>query len=210
MGLHPEVKVPPIMSNKIKDHITGAIFSGQPLRIIYNGGSQAGRVREIAPVDLSDDEVRAVCLATKRVKTYKLSRMELPQKGFTDEQYAPKKILPEPTSLEDALEPYRPEIESMGWTLKVEKDFSGVFRCFKNGKLRKTPDVYIEFHEYTVDICFDEAGQEVEERRLSARPWYVSHKRKTGSTFKNLGAAAEKFVLNMREEAVVLGLANAS
>ena len=68
----------------------------------------------------------------------------------------------------------RAELTAMGWHVELTESQVGVYRFFKNGKMRKTPDVYMLFQEFTTDY-FDQGsnGELVEPKRPSSRPWYV-------------------------------------
>ena len=49
-----------------------------------------------------------------------------------------------------------------------------LYSFFKNGKLRKTPDVQLNYDEFIVDLLYDFDGLEIkEERRKSSRPCHV-------------------------------------
>jgi predicted DNA-binding transcriptional regulator YafY len=172
-----------------------AIETGEAISIKYFGGSQPGSIRQISPISLSGDDVRARCLATNHVKGFKLSKMEL-QESDDSSSYVPGAVKPEITSLKQGLEKFRSELESVGWVLSAEDSEAGLFRTFKNGKLRKTPDVYIQFHEMTYDYTeFDDEGNEIEIMKPSTRPWYVrSNPEDSSSTFKSLGGAVDKFI----------------
>jgi predicted DNA-binding transcriptional regulator YafY len=56
-----------------------AIETGEVINIKYHGGSQPGSIRQISPISVNGDDVRARCLATNRVKVFKISKMEIEQ-----------------------------------------------------------------------------------------------------------------------------------
>jgi len=191
--------------DKIEDVLLEAIQTGEVLNIKYNGGSQPGLIRQLLPLSINVEDVRAKCFATNRVKTFKLSKMELGV--HSNPSYTVGQILPEPKNLQEALGPFILNIEKIGWTLVTSEKEAGVYRKFKSGKLRKTPDVFIQYNEYSYDYSdFDENGNEIDVMKPSSRPWYVSHKTKTASSFKKLSSAILKFYDNAQEEAERLKL----
>ena len=99
-------------------------------------------------------------------------------------------------NLKSHLAPYRDTVEGIGWVLEVSDTSAGTFRRFKNGKLRKTPDVHIEYNEYhhdTYDV--DDDGELVEVPRKAERPWYVASTHKAqAATFKHHERAIERFM----------------
>ena len=75
-------------------------------------------------------------------------------------------------------------IESYGWKCKIKEEGIGfsAYRQFKNGKIRKKPDVYIVYEEFNF-----EGGKKV-------RPWFVkSNIMNKHSTFKDPVKAFDKF-----------------
>ncbi|MEA1988222.1 MAG: hypothetical protein U9N57_03290 [Pseudomonadota bacterium] len=177
--------------------LISASETGEIINIKYHGGSQPGSTRQISPISVKNDDVRARCLATNRVKVFKLSKIELEQSSDLIKTYVPGKKAPEPNSIKEALESHKEFLSGLGWVLIIDNEEAGVFRTFKNGKLRKTPDVYIQYHEFTYDYTdWDEDGNEVEYTKPSVRPWYVrSNPANQGTSFKKLSSAIEKFLL---------------
>lgn len=192
--------------DRIEQVLSEAIDTGEVVKVKYNGGSQPGLIRELSPITINGDDVRARCLATNRVKTFKLSKMEI-SSADTASSYEPGKTLPEPSNLNEALEPHKESIEEQGWILVIEENEAGVYRTFKNGKLRKTPDVFIQYHELQYEYTdSDKDGNQIDIMKPSVRPWYVSHKRKQASSFKRLSSGIEKFLENVTEEAEHISL----
>jgi len=182
--------------------LVSASETGEIISIKYHGGSQSGSIRQISPISVNNDDVRARCLATNQVKTFKLSKMELEQSSEHLKTYIPGKKVLEPSSITEALEGHQELLFNLGWKLVIGKEEAGVYRTFKNGKLRKTPDVYIQYHEFTYDYTdWDDEGNEVEYTKPSVRPWYIrSNPANQGTSFKKLSSAIEKFI-NFSKEA---------
>lgn len=177
-----------------------AISSGEVVSVKYMAGSQPGVVRDISPISIDGDNVRARCLVSNSAKVFKISKMFLSD-GVAD--YKQESDI-EPLSLADGLSKYENELVDLGWVLKVDDEGAGVYRCFKNGKLRKTPDISIQYHKHRVELDF-ESGLMVEVG-LSDRPWYVTRYKSNASSFKILSKAILKFMNNTKEAGVALGM----
>jgi len=188
--------------DNLKQILVSASETGEIISIKYHGGSQSGSIRQISPISVRNDDVRARCLATNQVKTFKLSKMELEQSSELLKTYIPGKKVSEPNSITEALEEHKELFFNLGWKLVIGKEEAGVYRTFKNGKLRKTPDVHIQYHEFTYDYTdWDDDGNEVEYTKPSVRPWYIrSNPANQGTSFKKLSSAIEKFI-NFSKEA---------
>jgi predicted DNA-binding transcriptional regulator YafY len=191
----------------VEQILISAIETGEIINIKYHGGSQPGSIRQISPISVKAENVRARCLSTNRVKVFKLSRIEIERSSTLTNTYVPGKKTPEPTSLKEAFESHRELLSNLGWLLSVEDEGAGVYRTFQNGKLRKTPDVYIQYFEFKYDYTDDDEGNEIEYTKPSERPWYVrSNTRDQASSFKKLSVATDKFVLLAKEAAETLKL----
>jgi predicted DNA-binding transcriptional regulator YafY len=195
--------------NDVITFLLQAAEAGEVIEIIYHGGSQPGAVRRIAPIEIDGDCVRAVCIATRAVKHYKLAKIEISSDSAHTSYSAQRApATPKPANLHEAIQPYEDEIRGLGWELVTEPNRATVFRRFKNGKLRKTYDVIIEYYEYTYTgstIGPDGTLTKVQEK--SRRPWYVRCSDDRHSTFKELAGAAARFAEFAREAAVALNIA---
>ena len=60
----------------LKQRLQETIGTGEILNIIYHGGSEPDAARQLFPMQIKGDQLRARCLATNRVKTYSLSKIE--------------------------------------------------------------------------------------------------------------------------------------
>ena len=162
----------------LKNILIEAIETGEIIPIKYHGGSQPGTIRQISPVSVDGDKVKARCLASSRVKMFKLSKMELEQNLDLVTYVASQKT--EPTSLKEAFKPYENFIRDSGWVISFKNDTAEIFTTLKNGKLRKKSSASI------IKIGDDEG--------VGSRPWIVYTPGEM-STFRNLSAAAKKFIL---------------
>jgi hypothetical protein len=87
--------------------------------------------------------------------------------------------------------------------LHQTSDSFGVGTCFKNGKPKKTPSVWLRYIDPTQEEVFDLETQEIlcVEKELTGneRPWRVdSWRLKAGKTYHDLHSAFAMFVQEVR------------
>ncbi len=164
-----------MLTQKIEE----AIGAGVVLRIRYFGGSSPGSEREISPISLSGEKVRARCLLKNVVKTFDLTKMELVVSG-EESVLAKNQTIVDPifSTLQEIFESRRSYFEDLGWTIMLEENKLSLHRTFKNGRLIKTPDVALNFEEFSPDMIIRE-----ENINPRARPWVVRAKNKDTKTF---------------------------
>ncbi len=158
--------------NDLRTRLIDAAAAGEIIRVVYHRGSQPGTVREIAPLDVSDDEVRARDVAAGIDKTFRLEHIQLADPDTRAPAYDPTPH-EDGRTLGNALEPYIAELQGLGWHVELADTSISVHRFFKNGKRRKGADVAILFNEFTIDAWDDGSGLQ-EEAVKSTRPYYVS------------------------------------
>jgi len=167
---------------------------GQEVEIIYHGGSQPGTRRQVVPVEVRGQYLRARDVTGgRRVKQFLIEKIEIPEPETVAVDYRPglKVEQPEPASIREAISPYIQELERQGWHVMVADDGVGLFARFKNGSLRKTPDLELLYVPEVYDYYWDEnKGEEVEESRPSKRPWHTGT-----SSFSKLSKAMARFLL---------------
>lgn len=139
----------------IKDVIQNAINDGEILTVIYHGGSQAGSVRLLFPRKIDGDLVRAICLASNRLKGFSMAKIEILPSSFDTEldykatDVASDERIPEPKSLAEAFAPYMDTLAKKKWHFCLEDRAAGLFREKKNGSgLLKSPEVFLLWCEY--------------------------------------------------------------
>ena len=151
--------------------------NGKALSIRYHGGSQPGAARQIYPLSISGDMVRAQCVTSQAVKLFSVSRMELIDGPIPpDMQIWQRPARREVTfvTLAEVREHFRDQLESWGWTLLTGDTEIALHRRFKNGKLRKEADVVLCFEtEYLAEAWIDVDGSEHQELKKRARPWLI-------------------------------------
>lgn len=180
--------------------IKGAIESGERITIIYFGGSTPGQPREIEPISLAGDKLRALCVASQTIKSFSLSKIRTSLSHEPPHSYTPTKHLDTYPSFAAFRDHYLPALERQGFALSSGDHFIHVHDRFKNGKPRKSVAVGISFQRLTSDLLFDEnTGEVVAEERERARPWSVTARGGTTRAFKDAQAAQLAFLALIAE-----------
>jgi hypothetical protein len=162
----------------MKDLLKQATTTGEILRVIYDGGSDPGSVREISPIKISGDKVKAQCLNSGTVKTFLISKLRIPEDSPLERVWSPPPPPPDHSSLDEFFEHYETTFQKLGWVVKREQDCVSLHRSFKNGKVMKGSDVSLDFVEMDFDF---EAGLDGEihkvNQRVRVKPWVVRGKK---------------------------------
>jgi hypothetical protein len=190
------------MNDETRDRLAAASAAGEIIRVVYHRGSQPGTVREIAPMAIVNDEVRARDIAAGFDKNFKLAYLELAELNTEARAYDPAA----PPPAEDrqtvlvALTPHVAELQGLGWHVELSEHRISLHRFFKNGKPRKGYDVTMGFDEFTVDMFDDFDGRGLQTvTRPSQRPYNVSSTSLPTRTFVLLSAAVPLFFEEARK-----------
>ena len=124
--------------------LTAAANSGEIVRIVYHGGSQSGASREIRPVAVMGDVLRAYDVVSGIEKHFRLSKIELAGDAHvTAPTYDALASSPgeDQRTILDFFAPRVAGLEALGWHVVLLRDALYLHRRFKNGRPRKTPEV---------------------------------------------------------------------
>ncbi|MDA6709672.1 hypothetical protein OSL02_25410, partial [Escherichia coli] len=69
------------MNQNVRHILLDAIENKKSLTVIYLGGSQPGTLRDISPISISEDKLRARCHSTNAVKFFNIGKIQLPREG---------------------------------------------------------------------------------------------------------------------------------
>jgi hypothetical protein len=132
--------------------------TGEVVFVVYHGGSQPGTKRMISPISVSPTDVEARCIASGELRHFRISKLEVVTSDSSAPEYDPNRVV-EKLGVEDfdkCVNRYKSELEKLGWVVKTGKLSISLHSYFKNGKLRKTPEIGILFMEEN-----------------TVRPWYT-------------------------------------
>ena len=189
----------------IEASLKEAIETGEVLKVRYHGGSQPGALREIAPISVNGDKVRARCYSSDAVKTFVISKVEIV--GFAkkgDEWQKGKEQKSEYVSLSCVLEENANLFDKLGWHIESElsgdQQFLSLHALFKNGNPKKGAEIELSYEKYAYEMVVDwesdseyiEPVPEITGERK--RPWTVRAKKETTKSFGSLDKAAAPFL----------------
>ena len=182
----------------IDEVLQNAIETGEVLDIIYQGGSQPGTSRQISPISISNNKVRARCISSNTVKSFLISKITLPNEGGAQEVKQRIEGLPKIinfTSLSEFLEHSQDTLKGQGWHIITDDASISLHGFFKNGKPKKGAELTIHYEEYTYDLVAREDGEIHKENiRKSQRPWSVRAKTIDSRTYGTLDPATKTFM----------------
>lgn len=192
------------MKAKLKE----TIESGEILNVWYFGGETPGSKRDIFPIVILDDKVRAKCMKTDIVKIYSIEKMELYIAGKPSE-LAKKQSLPlcDFESISDILNFSNDTLQSEGWIVKGDNEHITLHLAFKNGKVKKKPVVQLRFDEFEYiypepdlnspdfnGVFWENVDLDSLEKKKRTRPWIVSAKDKGTITYGKSNKAFSRFL----------------
>jgi hypothetical protein len=181
--------------DRLQQLLAAAIGTGEVIRIVYHGGSRPGSVRDVRPLSVTPEALRAQDIASGLDRTFLLEKIEITDAPVT----APGRG---PQTIEEAIGPKIPELQALGWHLEQTPAMITVHKSFKIGrKPRKKVHVSIWFEEYTGIIVVGEDGDDAdgdpiarEETWKSRAPYHVSSDSLRTRSFANLWKAAALFI----------------
>lgn len=180
------------MENIFKKHIE----NGESLKIVYNGGSQVGAIRNIYITKIVNDSIMTTSDTSTRPKQLKINKIEIYDKIKHKDApvYKEGGQTVRYKSFDDVVSLNKKLFEEMELTLKLDNDELGLYKSFKNGKLRATPFACIEYHEFTYEEYYNpEIDEFQEEKNKSQKPWYINVKN-SHRNFKYFDKAVETFI----------------
>jgi hypothetical protein len=185
------------MSDDLRARLIAAASAGEIISVVYHRGSQPGTVREIAPVAISEEEVRARDTAAGIDKSFKLAYLELAGPQTAARAYDPASPPPieDTQTVQAALEAHVAPLQALGWYVELTENRIYLHRFLKNGKPRKSYEVTMGFDEFTADLFdnFDGLGLQTV-TRPSQRPYNVSSTSLPTRTFVRLSGALPLFL----------------
>lgn len=173
-----------------------AIQTGEVLTVAYEGGTQPGTTRQIHPLKLHNDKVRAYCYSSKAEKDFFIAKIK-PQPPGTETSYEDLAGDGSLDSVEAFKSAYLYRFKARGWTIDHTDDYVKLFDHFKNKKPRKTPALTLSYEPTYSEIDWlSEDDKTITHQRL--KPWTVST-RNGSSQFSSLQRALAKFIILERQ-----------
>ncbi len=181
-----------------EERLREAIESGEVLKVVYNGGSQPGAMREMAPISIKNGKVRARCFTSNAVKSFVIEKITVLQEenDLTPVEWNPEaQQIIRYDSIPDLLKKEKDVLTDLGWHVESDDSRLSLHRRFKNGNPMKGSDASLDYEEFTYDLVVGLDGELHEEnRRKRQRPWSVRGKNKDTRSYGSLDKAAELFL----------------
>ncbi|MDZ6762810.1 hypothetical protein U4W44_22950 [Escherichia coli] len=191
------------MDKNVEHVLVDAIENKQSLTVVYLGGSQPGTLRNISPISINGDKLRARCHSSGAVKVFNLGKIQLPSDSCAiSMHYGDLEVKAYETmqSVNDNFHALYPEGR---WGVDFNEHRFALFDFFKNGKRKKTAFMAIEFRErdeekiitgVTIDIGISGTVISEKSRIPKTRPWVVvGPEHGEYSTYSTLDKAATAF-----------------
>jgi hypothetical protein len=179
----------------LRERLAVAIKTGEVIRIVYEGGSRPGAIRDVIPRGVTVDELRAHDVTAGIDKTFLLAKIDL-----TD---APVTTAGGPHSIEAAIGPRILELQALGWHVVLTPTMATLHAPLKNGRPRTAASISLWFEEYKGIIVVDQDANgkpvEQEERWKSRAPYHVSSTRLHTRSFATLWKPVALFLEEARK-----------
>jgi hypothetical protein len=157
------------------------VSAGEWFEIIYYGGSKPGTKRQIAPIAVTSDRVRARCYTSNAVKPFMLDKIEILEIGTisTVPMWNDPAAVPPPPAIDslkdvrDVFQLFSGPLQAKGWAVELEEHDCGwqlhLFGSFNNGKPRKTPTHTLSYDHTTFDLTITSEGEMISRLLKNAR-----------------------------------------
>ncbi|RZF81281.1 hypothetical protein EXT43_12650 [Pseudoalteromonas sp. CO109Y] len=181
--------------------ILDAIEAKQKINVIYHGGSMSGQPRQLGPISIKGNKLRAKCYKSDAFKTFVIDKIQvITSDGELTEKRSPNthsKLVIEPEqTLLDVSNAIQPHFDDKLWLVELNEDNKSlyIYPRFKNGKPKKSVDLALFYEEYRTELVLNETTDEFEDIEIKrVKPWLVSCKNKTTTSFGSLNKATAKF-----------------
>lgn len=183
--------------------IQTAIEAKQKINVIYHGGSMSGQPRELGPISIKGNKLRAKCYKTDAFKTFLIERIQIiTSDGELTEQKAltvkPTPVVSPKQALSDIFAAIKPHFKDREWLIDFNEAEQSllIYPRFKNGKPKKSIELALYYEQCRSDLIFNEQTGDLDEVTIKrVKPWIVKCKNKTATSFGYLNTAAEKFLV---------------
>ncbi len=182
-----------------EERLRKAVKDSEVLKIVYNGGSQPGTMREIAPISIKNGKIWAHCFMSNAVKLFIIEKITVLQKETDTIEFKwnppDVKLVTHYESIRDILEKKKDTLTDFGWHVESNDICISLHRRFKNGKPIKGSDVSLHYEEFICGLAFGLDG-ELHEGNMQKRkrPWSVAGKTKDTRSYGTLDKATVVFL----------------
>lgn len=168
--------------------------------IIYRDTNNNETQRTINVTGVSKKHINAFCHLRNGTRTFKKDRILSifnPDTGESMDTDLPRAVEVKSkryNTIKDILKYHQEEFKEKNFYIDITEDSISLYEYFKNGKVRKTPFLSLEYNLYATSYYYedDEFERGIEEE--STRPWCIRGKELHTRTFKDFNKASRIFV----------------
>lgn len=181
-----------------------AIDTGEVLKVKYHGGSCPGALREIAPIKLSGEKVRARCYTSNAVKVFMVEKLEVVDYETAGQDWDEYGGLPAYKSLRELYEDKESWLSGLGWAVEFDDEdqdaqYLTLHRRFKNGRVVKSAAVGLCYEKYRYESAFElnaDTGETIENwvQIERVRCWTVFGNKIKTNSYGSLAKSAPFFI----------------
>ena len=179
-----------------------AIEEKQSLKITYQGGSFPGQVREIHPLTIENDRLRARCKHTQKAKVFIINKIRIASSSDGPVWGTP--VEQKYDSLNDFLTEHGENFKNIGWHIEVDfhekRGIITLHKVRKNGIPLKKSEIGIGcIPEYFLKTTYEiKTNSYVVKKCKVRKPWYVCKEHfEILDRFSTLDEAVEYFLTRL-------------
>ncbi|GIV45376.1 MAG: hypothetical protein KatS3mg036_0194 [Ignavibacterium sp.] len=175
------------------------IKAGEPVEIVYYGGSNPGKPRFIIPTKIVGEKLIARHIDSNEMRTFLISKIafsdDKPSLESSFESFH-KADLFNFDDLNSFLQKYKSKLENLGWYVTSEENLNiGLHYFFKNGKPRKTAEISINFTEFFEEMVYDvDKNNFILVKKKAIKPYTVRAPKEITRSFSYLNKALDLFM----------------
>lgn len=168
--------------------------------IIYRDTNNNETQRTIDVNSIGAKHINAFCHLRNGTRTFKKDRILSifnPDTGESMDTDLPRAVEVESkkyNTIGDILKYHKEEFEENNIHIESTEDSISLYEYFKNGKVKKSPFLSMEYNQYVTSSYFEDDELETEIEEESTRPWCIRGRELNTRTFKDFNKASKVFV----------------
>ena len=177
------------MKSTLAERLQEAANAGEIVSIVCRDGPRPETIRRITPLSIQGVNVRALCLTSGTVRTFKLDSIAISSNPGRWQPGMPRTA--QYMSIADLYRQHAEMLAGMGWIVPVSNTTLALHGRNEDGTPAKQPLVSLRYTEFTWDTAIGSAGEDIRENiRKHKQPWSVSGKGKIMRSTGSLNQAA--------------------
>jgi len=186
---HREKTMMAAMKSTLAERLQEAANAGEIISIVCRDGLRPETVCRITPLSIQGVNVRALCLTSGTVRTFKLDSIAISNNSGRWQPGMPRTA--RYMSIADLYRQHAEVLVGMGWIVPVSDTTLALHGKNEDGTPEKQPVVSLRYTEFTWDTAIGSAGEDIRENiRKHKQPWSVSGRGKIVRSTGSLNQAA--------------------